>query len=49
MYKFISRKLLLITLVVSSLGHAYAADLTDANEIVAKANLTSYYAGDDGR
>jgi hypothetical protein len=30
-------------------GTNSAAELTDANEIVAQANLTSYYAGADGR
>ncbi|MCP4596980.1 outer membrane lipoprotein-sorting protein [Neptuniibacter sp.] len=35
-------------LMITSLS-VFAADLTDANEIVTQANLTSYYAGDDGR
>ncbi len=32
-----------------SFSWAHAADLTDANAIVEKANLASYYAGNDGR
>ena len=32
-----------------SLSNALAADLTDVNEIVTKANLTAFYQGDDGR
>lgn len=39
---------MLLTLVSLS-GVLKAADMTDANEIVAKANLTSYYAANDGR
>lgn len=53
MYKpnFIKKTLfgaLLSVLAVNAIN-TLAADLTDANEIVAKANLTAYYAGNDGR
>lgn len=54
MLKFISTKAtsaLASVLVLSGLLSAslQAADLADANEIVAQANLTSYYAANDGR
>lgn len=39
---------LIIALMVSTTSAA-ATDLTDADSIVAKANLVAYYAGDDGR
>ena len=42
-------RLLGIGMVSLSMNTAMAADLTDANEIVAQANLTSYYAANDGR
>ncbi|WP_415906004.1 outer membrane lipoprotein-sorting protein [Neptuniibacter sp. QD72_48] len=39
----------LVSVLATNVSNTLAADLTDANEIVAKANLTAYYAGDDGR
>ncbi|HMB71942.1 MAG TPA: hypothetical protein VKQ06_00110 [Gammaproteobacteria bacterium] len=35
--------------LVSLTGNAAAQALADADEIVARANLASYYAGQDGR
>ena len=40
---------LAILLATFNLGTALAADLTDVNEIVKRANLTAFYQGDDGR
>jgi hypothetical protein len=50
MLKQISKKAILTLATVATLsGVLNAADLTDADEIVSKANLTSYYAANDGR
>jgi hypothetical protein len=49
MFKLISTASLFVVAVLSVFNNVYAADLTDANEIVSKANLVSYYAGNDGR
>lgn len=45
---WIGRTMGLLTLFLFA-GMSQAQDLNDANDIVARANLTSYYAGDDGR
>ena len=42
------KKTLVLALLLSSVGFVHAAELT-ADEIVAKANQASYYAGKDGR
>jgi len=39
----------LLSVLATNATNTAAADLTDAKQIVAKANLTSYYAGSDGR
>ncbi|WP_457573470.1 outer membrane lipoprotein-sorting protein [Desulfolithobacter sp.] len=38
-----------LSLLLSPVGVARAGDLTDVEEIVNRANLAAYYAGDDGR
>lgn len=43
------RNIILILAAALIAGSALAETLTDADEIVAKANLAAYYAGDDGR
>ncbi|WP_067863743.1 outer membrane lipoprotein-sorting protein [Neptuniibacter marinus] len=49
MFKLISITSLFVVAVLSVFKNVYAADLTNADEIVSKANLVSYYAGNDGR
>ena len=49
MRKFNLIKALLAVVSLSTSGALQAADLQDANTIVERANLVSYYAGDDGR
>lgn len=49
MYQLKKIALLLATLLGSFAIQVAAADLSDANQIVEKANLTAYYAGNDGR
>ena len=43
------KQLLVLLLLGLTAGAASAEALTDANDIVARANLAAYYAGDDGR
>jgi hypothetical protein len=42
-------RIALLLIAVAPSGSVFAAALTDADEIVAQANLASYYAGADGR
>jgi len=50
MFKLIVKPALVVLLAASTFSSTLlASDLTDANEIVANANLTSYYAANDGR
>jgi outer membrane lipoprotein-sorting protein len=44
--KYLSKLLILVCSLSSFVGHA--GDLTDANKIITKANLASYYSADDG-